>query len=146
MIITEFGNCYNTDACVMELNLVTKSADDYLVGWAYYQYKTFGNRLPEIVEEGKSEDPIDWTIGLYTSNGDFEKKKIKALSRAYLPYTQGRLAKMAFDKISGSFIASFEVNTDINYPSVMYVSSQFHYEGMEKITKIMSSGIELTSE
>ena len=53
---------------------------------------------------------------------------------------------MSFDKISGSFIASFEVDTDIKSPSVLYVSSQFHYEGMEKLTKIMSSGKELTAE
>lgn len=146
MLITEFGNCFNSDACAMEINLVTEGADDHLVGWAYYQYKPFGNEFHNATAEAEEKDPNvkEKTIGLYNSEGGFEKKKIQALSRAYLPYTQGRIAKMGFDKISGSFAASFEVDTDIKSPSVLYVSSQFHYEGMEKVTKIMSSGKELT--
>jgi hypothetical protein len=82
---------------------------------------------------------------LYHPDGEPQLKKVRAIARSYLPYTQGRIAKMSFDKISGSFIASFELDTDMKAPSVLYVSSDFQYEGMEKLVSIMSSGKELTA-
>jgi hypothetical protein len=36
LIITEFGYCYDSDSCAMEINLVTEACDEQLVGWAYY--------------------------------------------------------------------------------------------------------------
>lgn len=33
----------NTDACVQEITQVTEICDDYLVGWSYWQLKTFGD-------------------------------------------------------------------------------------------------------
>lgn len=147
LLVSEFGNCYNTDACAMEINMVTEQCDDQLVGWTYWQFKTFGNDFKASnstqPEEPTKEEP---TISLFHENGEPQLKKVRALSRSYLPYTQGRLAKMNFDKISGSFIASFELNTEIKAPSVLFVSSNFQYEGMEKNVKILSSGKELTQK
>lgn len=79
MIVSEFGDCYNSDACVMEINLVTESCDDNLVGWAYQQYKTFGNEFKNSTEEeygndegflSIGEEKPEQTIGLYNSKGE----------------------------------------------------------------------------
>ena len=40
-MITEFGACLTEEACSQEINLVGDVSDDYLVGWAYWQFKYY---------------------------------------------------------------------------------------------------------
>ena len=41
MIISEFGACYGTEACVQEITLATEECDKALAGWAYWQLKFY---------------------------------------------------------------------------------------------------------
>jgi hypothetical protein len=46
----------------MEINMVTEIADDQLVGWAFWQYKTFGNEFkPEL--DGEAGEPKEGEEG-----------------------------------------------------------------------------------
>ena len=41
LIISEFGSCMDTDSCYTEIKQVADTADEYLTGWAYWQFKTY---------------------------------------------------------------------------------------------------------
>ena len=41
LFFTEFGSCLNSTACVDEITSVTNTCDQYLVGWAYWQFKFY---------------------------------------------------------------------------------------------------------
>lgn len=41
IILSEFGSCLDTKQCFKEIMDVTDTADQYLSGWAYWQFKTF---------------------------------------------------------------------------------------------------------
>lgn len=38
---SEFGACLDSDECVTEITQVADTADKYLAGWAYWQFKTY---------------------------------------------------------------------------------------------------------
>jgi hypothetical protein len=40
-VITEFGACLTEEPCTQEIRQVTDIADEKLVGWAYWEFKTF---------------------------------------------------------------------------------------------------------
>lgn len=52
--------------------------DDHLVGWAYWQFKTFGDLT---TSAGTGSE------GFYDKNGTLQEDKVKALSRTYLQAT-----------------------------------------------------------
>lgn len=41
LFMSEFGACLDSDECATEITQVAESADKYLSGWAYWQFKTF---------------------------------------------------------------------------------------------------------
>lgn len=41
LIISEFGACLDSEACVQEINAVAEVSDKYLAGWAYWQFKNY---------------------------------------------------------------------------------------------------------
>lgn len=43
LMITEFGACMDTASCLQEIEAVTGVCDEHLVGWAYWQLKSFGD-------------------------------------------------------------------------------------------------------
>lgn len=40
-ILSEFGACLTEGPCSQEINQVTDVADEYLTGWAYWQFKEY---------------------------------------------------------------------------------------------------------
>jgi len=93
-IVTEFGACLDSDACVEEVSYVAEACDRHRVGWAYWQFKNYG----------------DFTTSAGTGSQGFynndEKKtlqvrKVKAMARTYLLYTQGVLNHMNFNRKNG---------------------------------------------
>ncbi len=43
LFFSEFGACMGTESCIEEITAVTEVCDEHLVGWAYWQLKTFGD-------------------------------------------------------------------------------------------------------
>ena len=43
LIITEFGACLGSDACIQEIKSTTEVCDEFLNGWAYWQYKNYAD-------------------------------------------------------------------------------------------------------
>ena len=41
LIISEFGACTASEACAQEITAVTETCDQFLVGWAYWEFKKF---------------------------------------------------------------------------------------------------------
>ena len=81
--LTEFGACITEGPCTQEIEQITGIADDYLVGWAYWQLKNFSDVTT--VAGTASE-------GLYNrQDGSLVNWKVKALARSYLMSTQGTL-------------------------------------------------------
>jgi len=86
-------------------------ADDYLVGWAYWQFKYYADLT---TSAGTGSE------GFYNADGSLQDWKVKALARSYLLYTQGVLTKQHFDTATSELTASFTVDTSIEAPSVIY--------------------------
>lgn len=76
--ITEFGACLTEEACTQEISQVTSLADEYLVGWAYWQFKYF---------EDLTTSAGTGNEGFYNSDSSLQTWKVKALARSYLQYT-----------------------------------------------------------
>jgi hypothetical protein len=41
LIISEFGACTGSEACVQEINTVVDLCDKYMLSWAYWEFKKF---------------------------------------------------------------------------------------------------------
>ena len=41
LFMSEFGACMDSQECAREVRQLANAADDHLVGWAYWQFKTF---------------------------------------------------------------------------------------------------------
>lgn len=87
-----------TEACVQEINLVTNALDEYLVGWAYWEFKNFGDLT---TSAGTGSE------GFYNNDGTLQNAKVKALARSYLPATQGTPLTFNFDSTYGDFEATY---------------------------------------
>lgn len=68
----------------MEVGLVADACDDHLVGWAYWQFKNYWDLT---TSAGTGSE------GFYNTDGSLQQHKVMAISRSYMPYTQGRLVK-----------------------------------------------------
>jgi endoglycosylceramidase len=86
--LTEFGACLTEGPCTQEIRQVTEIADEYLVGWAYWQFKTYGDLT---TSAGTGSE------GFYDPDGSLQTWKVKALSRTYLMNTQGVPTHQEFD-------------------------------------------------
>ena len=56
---------------------------------------------------------------------------MKELARTSVQNTQGKLLSQSFNSTTGYFEAQIEVNPSIRAPTVVYLSSQFHYPDFE---------------
>jgi endoglycosylceramidase len=121
LVITEFGACLTEGPCSQEINQVGDTADDNLVGWAYWQFKTYADLT---TSAGTGSE------GFWNQDGTLQDYKVKALARSYLPLTQGRLSSMKFDtntallkavftfsEAAGSSETSVYLNKEYWYPS-----------------------------
>lgn len=77
-MVTEFGACYDSDACAQEINQVLDECDKVLAGWAYWQFKIYKD-LTTTAGIGAE--------GFYNQDGSLQHKKVKALSRSYAQKT-----------------------------------------------------------
>lgn len=80
LIFSEFGACLNSTACVTEITQLTETCDDNLVGWAYWEYKPFGDLT---TSAGTGSE------GFYNNDGTLQTGKVQALARSYFMKTQG---------------------------------------------------------
>ena len=88
-------------------------SDEYLVGWAYWQFKYYEDLTTSASTGNGSE-------GFYNNDGTLQDWKVKALARSYLQFTQGVLTRQYFDTKTASLEASFTVDTSIKAPTVIY--------------------------
>jgi len=117
-VITEFGACLTEGPCTQEIQQVADIADEFLVGWAYWQFKFFED-LTTTASVGAE--------GFYNYDGSLQQWKVKALARTYLQNTQGQLTKLNFNTVTGTFNGEFIVNTEIAAPTVLYASKKYWY-------------------
>ena len=122
LMISEFGACLTEGPCKMEIDQVGKVTDEYLVGWAYWQFKYY-----EDLTTSASSGSIGGE-GFYNGDGSLQEYKVKALARSYMQYTQGVLTKQAFDVDTAEFNVEFKAKTNIQAPSVAYLSSEYYYQ------------------
>jgi hypothetical protein len=64
-----------TESCIQEITTVSEVCDEHLTGWAYWQFKNFGDLT---TTAGTSSE------GFYEKNGTLQVGKVKALARTYL--------------------------------------------------------------
>jgi len=83
--------------------------------------------------------------GIYNKDGSLQTFKVKALARSYMQRTQGTPTKMNFDTDTSAFTFDFEVNCDLEYPSVGFFSQEYWYENGLTYTLTASDGTELKS-
>jgi len=119
LMITEFGACLTEASCTQEISQVADVSDEYLVGWAYWQFKYYGD-LTTTASVGAE--------GFYEHDGTLQAWKVKALSRTYMMATQGVPTSQNFSMETSDFAAEFIVNTAIDAPTVVYVNQPYYYE------------------
>lgn len=117
-MITEFGSCTTEERCTQEIQQVTSLADQYLVSWAYWEFKFFAD-LTSTSGEGAE--------GFYNFDGSLQEWKVKALARTYLQNTQGQLTKLDFNDFTGTFRGEFIADTNIDAPTVLYANKKYWY-------------------
>ena len=135
LFISEFGACLNSSSCVMEINALADVCDEFLSGWAYWQLKNFADLT---TSAGTGSE------GFYNNDGTLQEGKVKALTRTYMMSTQGVLRSMQFNTESSNFESSFDVNTSIQQPSVLYYNSQYWYPNGFNIVLYNSYELPLT--
>ena len=118
-MITEFGACVTEGPCTQEISQVGDVADDLLVGWAYWQFKTYADLT---TSAGTLSE------GFWNQDGSLQDWKVKALSRSYLPYTQGTLSHMHFDKNTSFLKARFTfAETSAGSETSIYLNKEYWY-------------------
>ena len=111
LFLSEFGACFDSENCEMEIGLVADACDDNLIGWGYWQFKNYWDLTTSAGTHSE---------GFYNNDGSVQQHKITALSRTYMPYTQGVLKYMKFDRKTLGFRALFTLDTSIKAPTVLF--------------------------
>jgi len=138
LFISEFGACMDTESCVTEITQVTETCDESLTGWAYWEYKPFGD-LTTTAGTGSE--------GFFNDDGSLQVNKVKALARPYFMNTQGTPVSMTFNNnvFEGTYIANSS-ETFPNATTVVYTSDMWYPNGScTKVTE-MFTGNDITSE
>lgn len=88
LVLSEFGACMGSAACITEINQVADVSDRYLTaGWAYWQFKTYEDLTTTAGTQSE---------GFYNKDGALQTDKVKALARTYVQHAQGTLKQMQF--------------------------------------------------
>ena len=119
LFITEFGACFNEGPCSQEINQVMDVADEYLIGWSYWQLKHYGDLTTSTGAKGS---------GVYNPDGSLQTYKVKALARPYMQRTQGTPTAQSFDVNTYEFKFEYKVNMKILQPSIGFFSKDFYYK------------------
>ena len=116
LIISEFGACLDSEACVNEITSVTEACDDNLVGWAYWMFKGFGDFTTSAnLQEG------------FYNNQTLQVGKVKALARTYVQAYQGNPISIKFNTATGYFSTTFALDPNVKAPTVLFIPTQFYY-------------------
>lgn len=113
--MSEFGACLDSDVCAREITQVGDICEEGLLGWSYWQYKTYKDLTTSAGD--KSE-------GFYNKDGSLQVKKVKALSRPYVPLAQGTIMSNKLDHSTGVFSAKIQIDTTIDAPTMVYASTK----------------------
>ena len=116
-MITEFGACLTEGPCSQEINQVGDVADENLVGWAYWQFKTYADLT---TSAGTGSE------GFWNQDGTLQAYKVKALARSYMPFTQGILSSMNFSTETAEFSADFTFSGQAG-ETVAYLNQEYWY-------------------
>jgi len=114
--MTEFGAEVNTTLDVEDLEFLVAASDYYLQSWTYWQFKWY----QDITTAGSGE-------AFYDSEGNFESNKVKALSRTYAQAISGIPTFMSFDPSTSNFQLTYNMNTTIQYPTIIYLNEAWYY-------------------
>jgi endoglycosylceramidase len=110
--LSEFG----AEDAAADLERMTRYADDYLVGWTYWQWRQY-------------QDPTGSpTEGMFNADGSL-KPKAALLSRTYARATAGTPTAMSFDPASGRFRLAYLADPKVHGPTEVFVPLALHYPG-----------------
>ena len=130
LLISEFGNCFDTDACVREIQQVMDQCEDNLcAGWTFSQFKDF--------QQLDNPDPRGLR-GLYTENGELQQGKAYVLSRPYILQIPGTLKSSLYDHDLRQFNAVFKLKMRYNQPTqaIIFVNQAYYFpNGFDTIIK-----------
>ncbi len=109
--LSEFGATNSKS----ELNTMTNDADLNLVGWAYWQFKTY-------------EDPTGSSNEALVTNKDKPYKKIYYLDRPYAQAIAGMPIAMSYNVTSDTFQLRYKPDYHLRVPTVVFVPVSLHYK------------------
>ena len=133
LVITEFGACLTEGPCSQEINQVGDVADEHLVGWAYWQFKTYADLT---TSAGTGSE------GFYNQDGSLQDYKVKALARSYMQATQGTLQSMSFSTETADFSTTFIYDNDaIQGNSNLYLNAEYWYTNGIDVTITLNGSI-----
>jgi len=118
-MLTEFGAISNSTNGTKEISRITGLADEYLQSWSYWQFKKYQD-LTTAASPATTES-------FYTEDGELEINKVRALSRSYAQAIAGEPTFMFFEPTSCRFQLTFNVNTDIHQPTIVYINEDLNY-------------------
>ena len=118
LIITEFGACSDSDACYYEMEGFLVAAEEYIVSWTYWMYKSYGDHTTSAAEH---------TEGMFLDDGMPQENKVKALTRTYIQSYQGSPLSAKFDAETALYKGSFIYDDIINAPTVIYFNRDYFY-------------------
>lgn len=122
MFLSEFGACSDSEACYNELMNVVSICEKNFISWSYWNYKPYGDHTTTAIELVDLE-------GVFNTDGTIQEIKEKALSRGYVQYYQGKPIDFQFNENSSTdFDTSFEFNSTITEPSILYYNKDFFYK------------------
>ena len=127
MFVSEFGACSDSQACYNEIMNVVSICEENFISWSYWNYKPYGDHTTTAIELVQYE-------GIFNPDGTIQTIKEKGLSRAYVPYYQGLPIDFKFEEDSNTnFDTSYEYNSEIEAPTVLYYNKDFFYSKGYKI-------------
>ena len=125
VLLTEFGACENNKSCSKEMEMVINKAEELLIGWYYWQYKSFNDHTSQCSYKSNCNQ------GLFQSSSDnvieVQEIKIKNLVRPYIQYFQSNEVLISkFNSELKVYESNFIVNTSLNDFSCLFMSSKFY--------------------
>lgn len=116
--MSEFGaERANTD-----LSKMVAFADQHLVGWAYWQWKYYGDPT------GNAHESLAGTNSK-TGNPVVDAVKASVLSEPYAEAVAGTPTSMSYDPATDAFHLSYRADRSIHQPTVVFVPVGIHYRG-----------------
>ena len=125
LIYNEFGACSDTDTCATEITFVTEIAESHQMSWAYWMYKGYNDFTT--ANNSNNEGLFQETRHNLNPEIKFQENKVKALARSYIQTYQGEPKNAWFNKKNAHFVSQYDVNLNIDLPSVLFLSKEFHY-------------------